>query len=88
MKTAEELAIEIQHDSGYDVLCDPIKFATLVAIEFAKQHVTKTVDTIYKNVEFKNKHITQKCSSGIEYYHEIVVDKNHLKKIYPIENIK
>jgi len=37
--TAEDLATQMQHNLGYNDLIDPIKFASLVAIEYTKLHV-------------------------------------------------
>lgn len=42
--TAEELALQMQHDLGYEDLTDPVKFASLVAIEYAKLHLKAALD--------------------------------------------
>lgn len=44
MKTAEQIAREMQDDLGYEDLVDPVKFASLVAIEFAKQILEEAAD--------------------------------------------
>lgn len=53
MKTAEELALEMQENLGYDDLIDKVSFASLVAIEFAKLHCEAQLQAILKNIKMK-----------------------------------
>lgn len=82
--TAEDKAYELQHFLSYNELQNPVTFAAIVAIEFAKLHVEAAL-----------KEASEKAKAGKEgafgvYWNrlDIIIDKDSILKSYPFENIK
>lgn len=51
MKTPEQIARELQDNLSYEDLIDPIRFASLVTIEFAKQILDEAADNAYAKAD-------------------------------------
>jgi hypothetical protein len=71
--TAELLAMQMRDSLGYNDLINPVNFASLVAIEFAKLHVEAQIETI-------------KQSDGFKY--ASFKEQDSISNAYPLDNIK
>jgi hypothetical protein len=78
--TAEELAIQMQNDLGYEDLVDRIRFASLVAVELTKIHVQAALKEASENADT--------CEEPVMRGHEVVVDKDSILNAYPLNLIK
>jgi hypothetical protein len=78
--TAEELATQMQESLGYDDLINPIKFASLVAIELTKLHIEAAlkVASELSNLDLANDNAPDKLISL----------PDDILNSYPLTNIK
>jgi len=91
--TAEDLAFIMQSDGSYEQLIDSVKFASLVAIEFAKYHVKLALEKAYLNSEMRvSENDTSETPSFTDNYDDgcvtITVSKDSILNAYPLDNIK
>ena len=91
--TAEEVALKIEESASYEQLQNPIIFASLVAIQFAKLHVTKALDQAFLNIEMRvSENETNETPSFTDNYDDgyvtITVSKSSILDAYPLDNIK
>lgn len=84
MITAENLALQMQDTLGYDDLIDPVKFASLVATEFAKIHVQEALKEASKKVKSYVDTNGEWTSSHVS----ASIDKSSILNAYPLTNIK
>ena len=76
--TAEQCALDIQSDASYEELIDPIKFASIVAIKFARHHVRETLLQALEDSPTGS-------STDIPSYEDM---KDAILNAYPLEKIK
>jgi hypothetical protein len=85
--TAEELATNMQHDLSYDDLINPIKFASLVAIELTKIHVKAALKKASEKVEMiadENQDFRLQNCNCVDY----LINKNSILEAYTLDLIK
>jgi hypothetical protein len=88
MITAEDLAAEIENDLGYEELSSPTKFAALVAIEFAKLHVTEALRSAAKQARIIDDPGSYTGNTGSEYPPDQIVDQSSIFNSYDLSKIK
>ena len=77
--TAEEVALQIEDIASYEELKNPIVFASLVAIEFARLHVEEALKEALESIPCLG------SSTDIATYEEV---EEAVLNAYPLENIK
>ena len=96
MITTEEIALQIEESASYEQLQNPIIFASLVAIKFAKLHCIEQAKVISEKAVLNIDGIAEinngqqyVVDSGQHYSEtEIRIDKSSILNAYDLNNIK
>jgi len=93
LPTAEDLALIMEQDGSYEELIDKVKFASLVAIEFAKIHVAEALKEAFLNSEMRvSENDTNETPSFTDNYDDgyvtITVSKESILNAYTLDLIK